>query len=919
VCDHGRFVGCAGGDHVRGRNLHCVGHIIGGRNCESDDGTPDLLRALIRRSLCPTRRDLDYTGGLAMPDASSPPQSLNAPPSGFASRMATMQVQRPGLVLTIAALLTIASLLLASRLAILTGFEALLPESRPSVLELNRVAARTAGVSTLFIVLEARDTSRPAPSGSLRKAADLLVEDLQKLGPPWVGSVEDGMHDALQFFTPRAGLFGELEKLQKLKSDLDARYDWEVAKATDTSIDDDEPPPEIDPERLKESFGVTDADTERYPDGYYQSKDGRVVVVAIRSKIHGSDSGNGAEALRRIKAVVDRVNPASYDPSITYAFTGDLATGVAEYMAVHDDLTKVGYSGAILIIGVVFLYYLRLRTLVAITLTIGVGVAWTFGMTELAIGHLNLATGFLFTIVAGNGINFGIIYLARFLEARRRGSALAEAILIAHRETWLPTMTAGFAAAAAYGSLIVTEFRGFRDFGLIGGVGMLLCWVATYWTLPSILVVTERLAPLERPGILASMRGLTHGGVAYGKPFAALIPRAPRVITTLGLALAAVGVVALVLYVLRDPMEYDMRNLRNTGAMQKEASRLTLLAESITGYVGSDGMAILVDRIEDVAPLRAALNVRRDNAPSGAKPFEKVHALQDFVPPQQADKVPLLLGITDKLIRAHKRGSIKQQDWSKLSPYLPPDDLRPFAMADLPLGIARAFAESDGTRGRIVYISPTTSESIEDARYLFRWADSYRETRLPDGRIVRGSGRAVIYADMWTAIVSDVPVAVTFSFVATVLVVLIAFRAGRAAGAVLAALLVGVAWMAGMLVLLNVKLNFLNFIALPITFGIGVDYAVNIVQRYSREGVGGALTAIRETGGAVILCSLTTMLGYLALVQSMNHSVRSLGVAAVIGEVCCLLAAVLVLPAGIVWLDRGRAQSDPSIIGTKSG
>jgi predicted RND superfamily exporter protein len=71
---------------------------------------------------------------------------------------------------------------------------------------------------------------------------------------------------------------------------------------------------------------------------------------------------------------------------------------------------------------------------------------------------------------------------------------------------------------------------------------------------------------------------------------------------------------------------------------------------------------------------------------------------------------------------------------------------------------------------------------------------------------------------------------------------------------------------------------------------------------------------LRRTGGAVILCSLTTLLGYLALVRSVNFGVRSLGVAAVLGEVSCLLAAVLVLPAALVWW-RSRhsdAEAQPS-------
>jgi predicted RND superfamily exporter protein len=51
----------------------------------------------------------------------------------------------------------------------------------------------------------------------------------------------------------------------------------------------------------------------------------------------------------------------------------------------------------------------------------------------------------------------------------------------------------------------------------------------------------------------------------------------------------------------------------------------------------------------------------------------------------------------------------------------------------------------------------------------------------------------------------------------------------------------------------------------------------------------------------VILCSLTTSLGYLALLRSHNQAVRSLGAVAVLGEVTCLIAALLALPAALVW------------------
>ncbi|HEX4622621.1 MAG TPA: MMPL family transporter, partial [Myxococcaceae bacterium] len=551
---------------------------------------------------------------------------------------------------------------------------------------------------------------------------------------------------------------------------------------------------------------------------------------------------------------------------------------------------------------VVLLYYLRVRMLVAMGLNIGVGLAWTFGLTELLLGHLNLATGFLFTIVGGNGINFSIIFMGRYLEERRQGATSAEASERAMRGTWKPTLTAAAAAAGSYGALMVSEFNGFREFGVIGGMGMLVCWVATYLVLPSILTQIERVMPLNghsRGGLLGRLGRLTSEGVQFGRPFAALVARAPGFIAGAGVLLAVAGGLATAHYIRADPMEYDTNQIQSDRRAVAEVHRLIGLGIRITGYIGLDGMAILTDRPEQVAPLKAALEARRDTAPANAKPFKAVHALQDYVPAGQDAKIPVLLDLAKQIRKARHQGVIKDADWNKISAYLPPVDLKPFGIADLPEGLARPFTEADGTRGRIVYISPLDGDVTFDAHYLLRWADSFRRTVLPDQSVILGSGRAVIFADMWAAVVSDVPPAVLCSFLATLFIVAFAFRRRWATASVMLGLGVGVFWMVGALSLLKVKLNFLNFIALPVTFGIGVDYAVNIIQR--DEDLKDPLEVLRRTGGAVILCSLTTLLGYLALVRSVNFGVRSLGVAAVRGEISCLLAAVLVLPAVLVW------------------
>jgi hypothetical protein len=109
---------------------------------------------------------------------------------------------------------------------------------------------------------------------------------------------------------------------------------------------------------------------------------------------------------------------------------------------------------------------------------------------------------------------------------------------------------------------------------------------------------------------------------------------------------------------------------------------------------------------------------------------------------------------------------------------------------------------------------------------------------------------------------------------------------------------------------LGIKINFVNFIAFPITFGIGVDYAVNVMARYLRDGGRDVVAAVRGTGGAVGLCSLTTIIGYSSLLVAQNVGLFLFGLLAVFGEICCLTTAVVVLPAVLMLV---RPRSSPNL------
>jgi predicted RND superfamily exporter protein len=373
-------------------------------------------------------------------------------------------------------------------------------------------------------------------------------------------------------------------------------------------------------------------------------------------------------------------------------------------------------------------------------------------------------------------------------------------------------------------------------------------------------------------------------------------------------------------YIVSDPMEYDMKNIDNEPVeVVSEATHVGRVVENIVGRQGQDGIALAADNIDQVLPLKEALEKRREAAPADRKPFADVVTIHTFLPSDQDKKLALIREARETIENAHEKRYISDKDWDRVQELVPKDRLRPIGIDDLPTQVAEPFTEEDGTRGRLVYVVPAKGRSIWNGYYIIDWADGIRETKLPDGSVVKGSGRSVIFADMLLSVVDDAPMAVGASLLATVLIVILAFR-GRWAGLwVIGSVLVAFVWLLAVLMVWKstwpwheegfamapLKLNFLNFVALPITIGVGADYAVNVIQRYLHSG-GAVRQAVSETGGAVILCFLTTVLGYTALTLSVNRAIQSFGIAAAVGEICCVLTGVIVLPACLVWLSRGR-------------
>jgi predicted RND superfamily exporter protein len=297
--------------------------------------------------------------------------------------------------------------------------------------------------------------------------------------------------------------------------------------------------------------------------------------------------------------------------------------------------------------------------------------------------------------------------------------------------------------------------------------------------------------------------------------------------------------------------------------------------------------------------------------------------VQDLMPgtmEEQKAKLAVLDRIRDRLTPRVIASVETEEEKKRLSEMKPPESLHLLEPKDLPALMRRRFEEKNGTVGTVFYVKYRNDISLSDGHNLLRIAATTDNVRLPDGTVVKTASRSSIFAEMIRSMERDGPLATFASFIAVCVVVAAATASGRGWVAVILSLVCGVVWMVGGAAYSDIKLNFLNFIALPITFGIGCEYPFNIFDR-SRLLHGDVSTAVRRSGGAVALCSFTTTIGYGSLLVADNQALQSFGHLAMSGEITTLVAAMIVLPSFLhVWKARSAqpvVAAQPAVVERK--
>jgi hypothetical protein len=149
-----------------------------------------------------------------------------------------------------------------------------------------------------------------------------------------------------------------------------------------------------------------------------------------------------------------------------------------------------------------------------------------------------------------------------------------------------------------------------------------------------------------------------------------------------------------------------------------------------------------------------------------------------------------------------------------------------------------------------------------------------------------------------------------YALAAIVLVLALDFRRGAGVLLGLFPLAVGIVFTLGLMGLCGVALNPANMIALPLIVGVGVDNGVHVLHDYRARDRRRAYRLGAATGRGVLVAGLTTVLGFGTMLIARHEGMASLGLALTIGVSCCMVAALLLLPALLHLCDRVRLKRE---------
>ena len=648
--------------------------------------------------------------------------------------------------------------------------------------------------------------------------------------------------------------------------------------------------------------------------GYFLSKDHQMLLILVEPVEPPQNVDFVKEMMVEVEAVIAGVRAewpeigSVGEPEPEVVLGGRYVIALGDDSLIRRDVT-VNMLTSMLGVLILFLFaFRRLGLLLYAFVPLATGLILTFGVASVTLGNLSAATSGVAALLIGLGIDFVIVSYGRFVEERKAGRDLENALTQMSGSSGRAVVVGGITSAATFFAFAVTDFTGLRQMGLLTGTGILLCMMAVLLLLPAMLAWSEDRHRRRDRGVRLYLHGLGSSHVIRASL------RHPRLVLTLGALVTLVTAVLALRLEFQDSVQ-AMRPQGNPGVAVREevAERFGLGFEQMMLLLEGESMAEVLD-LASVAADEAAKLVE-----SGVLTgYDTVTSLIPPVAVQQENLEWLAAGRGEQFDSGRIREVFASQvvvEGMRIDPFVPGLDLFEQALGrDRPLGL-EDFRGTPQTARLLDRYLASDGESWKAVVYLFPPPKIWRRQPPPQtvamaqrlGPQAQLTGANVVSRFLRERVLEDAVLAAVLGFVVVGILLWLDFRSLSATLMSLAPLVMGVIWMLGGMAALGESMNFMNIFVTTMIIGIGVDYGIHMLHRYrelSGASQGELEGGLVETGKAIVLAALSTTVGFGSLSFSHYPGLQSMGKVAILGALSTALVAITVLPAFLVSVRR---------------
>ncbi len=698
--------------------------------------------------------------------------------------------------------------------------------------------------------------------------------------------------------------------------------------------------------------GSSEADRLAKPQ-YFLSGDCTLAFLLV-SPVTAKDNGNFTSAQKSIaelRAILAQMREKH--PDVEFGLTGLPVLENDEMVASQNDSN---FASWLALIGVSLLYLIVYRGYRYPLMTVGalmVGTIWALGWVTLTVGHLNILSTAFAVMLIGMG-DYGVLWVTRFGQERQAGLDIPAAM----RETALhvgPSIaTAAVTTAFAFFAAMLTDLQAVSELGWIAGCGVLLCALSCFVVTPALLAIFD-IRVRGNDSCNEHILSMQEHQEAR-REWLGWLMRKPRYVVIAAL------LASIVLACCASRIRYD-HNLLNMQAQSLESVQWEkTLIEHTTG---SSWSAVNWTTTPEEA---LALKAKYEQQPE----VSSVVTIASLIPRDQERKIECLRDIQSRLRKLPNRGEILDRGTPNLDDIHNTGTRVLKTLAKLTKDRPNdAMSKLEGgLRQLLITLRPNTDKAADSASLLYhlhryeemmtrdladdlhrlRDVSTPAPIRLEDlpaplrDRNVGKNGKWLVRVfsneGLWNfeplarfvkqvskvdpettgkpfttleglkAMQSGFLWAGVYALFAMVFVLLIDFGTVKHMLVALLPLAMGLVATLGFMALFGVPLNPANMIAFPLILGVGADNGVHVLHDFRSRDRTKRYRLSHATGQGIMVAALTTILGFGTLMFAQHRGMASLGLFLTIGVGCCMVTALVFLPALLHVLGRRDKSQD---------